>query len=98
MVMHTLGGLVLAFLGGAIFSEHIKKLPSFEIVVTILLFVTIIGMGWEYYEYAIQHFIKTVRLADWSDSISDMLCDMIGGAIGVFFVLRIKRMYNTHNG
>ena len=94
MLMHTIGGLFVAFLGSAFLFKHIRKLGSRELFVTIGLFVFIIGLAWEYYEYIVQFYIKSVQLADVADSISDLICDMVGGTIGAIFVILIKKRYN----
>ena len=98
MMMHTLGGIFLGVFTAAIFTRHIKEMNRFEIIVTILLMVLIIGLGWEYFEYAVQYFIKgSARLADVADSVSDICCDMIGGVVGALFVLKSKTRYNVGN-
>ena len=93
--MHALGGIVAAFFVAMVLFEHMKELRYRRVVIIILLSVFIIGLAWEYYEYLIQFLIKGSRLADIPDSITDMMCDMLGGVIGTCFVLIIKKRYNT---
>jgi hypothetical protein len=66
--------------------------------VTVLLFVLIVGIGWEFFEYGVQNLIKgSPQLANIPDSIKDVLMDIIGGKIASFFVLRVIKRYNrTH--
>lgn len=94
MFMHTLGGVFVALLGGAFLARRLVELTPRELFITVALFVFIIGLGWEYYEYIVQFYIKNVHLADVSDSISDLICDMIGGSIGSLFVIRAQKRYN----
>ena len=95
MLMHTIGGVLVAVLGSALILKHLKGLTRKETYITIALFVFIIGLGWEYYEYIVQFYIKSVHLADISDSISDLICDMVGGSIGAGFVILLQKRYNT---
>lgn len=97
MLMHNIGGVFVGLTAGAIFLKQIKNLKNKEILITILLFVFIVGLAWEYYEYIVQIYIKSVHLADLPDSISDLMCDMTGGIIGTYFVILTKRRYNNKN-
>ncbi len=63
-------------------------------MVTILLFVLILGFGWEVFEYVVQSVIKGTQLANFSDSIKDMFMDLLGGVIASYFVLRRLKRYN----
>ncbi|HWC57429.1 MAG TPA: hypothetical protein VG621_00540 [Candidatus Paceibacterota bacterium] len=92
--MHTLGGITVALLGGAWFLKRSEGLSPFQTFVTLTLCTFVVGLAWEYYEYLVQFFIKGVHLADIPDSIGDLIFDIIGGAIGSFLVILIKRRYN----
>lgn len=93
--MHTLGGLFLAMFGATIFSEKIKQNSQTYTFLLLSSIVFFIGFGWELFEYIVQFTIKgSVQLANIPDSVSDMVCDVIGGVLGFFFVLIQKRRYN----
>lgn len=94
MLMHTIGGMLVTFVGAAFLWKRLKNLPSLELFITLALFVFIIGLAWEYYEYIVQFYIKSVHLADVADSISDLICDMVGGSIAALFVIQLKKRYN----
>jgi hypothetical protein len=94
MLMHTLGGVFVAVLGSAFLWKYLRVLPAREFFITLALFVFVVGLAWEYYEYVVQFYIKTVHLADMMDSISDLICDMIGGCIGALFVIGLRKRYN----
>lgn len=94
MMMHVLGGVFVAILGAAVLFKHIRTLPSRELFITLALFVFIIGLAWEYYEYIVQFYVKGVQLAHITDSLSDLICDMLGGSIGTLFVIHLKKRYN----
>ncbi len=98
MAMHTVGGIFVSLLAGSLFAKQIKFLPKVETSITIMLFVFIVVLLWEYYEYTIQIFIKNVHLADIADSIVDVICGMIGGAFGTYLVILTKKRYNSTNG
>jgi hypothetical protein len=93
--MHILGGMFLALLAGALFFKQMVSLSAREQLVTILLFVLIVGLGWELYEYVVQAFVKDVVIAGIPDSIKDMVMDLLGGLITSVFVLRTVKRYNT---
>lgn len=93
--VHTLGGLFVALVAGAVFLGQTKHLKSHEVFVTLALCVFAVGLAWEYYEYILQAYFKTVHLADIPDSIGDLVFDMVGGSIGAYFVILMKKRYNT---
>lgn len=96
--MHILGGVFLASCVGALFFNKLRFLSNYEIIVTLLLFVLIIGIGWEAFEYVVQAFIKeSSQIVNLSDSIKDILMDIIGGTVAAFFVLQSIKRYNKHH-
>ncbi|MBY0328670.1 hypothetical protein K2Q02_01070 [Patescibacteria group bacterium] len=98
MMMHTLGGVFLVVFIAALFTRRVLRSSHVHSITTVLFVVLIIGLGWEFYEYIVQYSIKgSARLASIPDSISDMVCDMFGGILGVYFVLMLKRRYNKNN-
>ena len=98
MMMHTLGGVFLAVFAAAFFNRFIIRLPRYEVIIILLLTVLIIGLGWEFFEYTVQYIVKgSARLANIPDSVSDIVCDMVGGILGVCFVLNQKKRYNRSN-
>jgi len=94
MLMHAIGGVFVALLGGAFLRKQLRGISSYHMFINIALFVFIIGLAWEYYEYVVQYFIKHVQLADPADSISDLICDMLGGIVGAGFVILLNTKYN----
>lgn len=92
MLMHALGGVFIAVTVGALLTRNAYQRR--DQLIMILLAVFIIGLGWEYYEYLVQFFIKAVDLAKIPDSISDLICDMIGGTLGATFVILLQKRYN----
>lgn len=94
MVMHTLGGMFTAFVCSLVFFKTLRNRSSKQYFITIMLAVFIVGLAWEYYEYIVQFYIKAVHLADITDSISDLICDMFGGGVAVGFVILLRTRYN----
>jgi hypothetical protein len=93
--MHVLGGVFLALVAGALWFDRLVRLAPHDALVILLLFVVIVGLGWECFEYGVQALIKGKQLAHVPDSIKDLLMDTIGGTIGAYFVLRTVKRYNT---
>jgi uncharacterized membrane protein len=95
MLMHTLGGVFIAIVLGAIFYKRLVNSNKKKIFIFLICSVLIIGILWEGYEYIVQYFIKNVHLADIPDSISDLVCDVVGGVLGTIFVVISKKSYNN---
>lgn len=94
-LMHFLGGLFLSLFSATVLYNYLKNKNSRETFFLIMFFVILIGIGWELFEYAVQFFIKNShRLADITDSFFDMVFDILGGALGILFVLKSKSRYN----
>ena len=94
MLMHTIGGVFVAFVGATYLFRQTQALTWGEYFITLALLVFIIGLAWEYYEYVVQYYVKGVQLASVADSVSDLICDMIGGSVGALFVIWTKKRYN----
>ncbi len=92
--MHIMGGMFLGLLAGALFFKKIRTLSNKEALVVILLFVLIVGLGWEVFEYVVQTIIKGQQLASIPDSVKDMVMDLLGGLLTSLFVLRSIKRYN----
>ncbi len=87
--MHILGGVSFALL-----FVSVLNLKNIEIKFSeIILFVFIIGILWEIYEYAIHIYLGK----DWNgilDTIKDLFDDIIGASIVYFF--SIKKLITTN--
>lgn len=99
MVMHFLGGVFLALVAGSLGGSLLKNASKTKIFAVVLLFVFVVGIGWEVFEFSVQEIIKIRGLADIPDSFSDLFFDLIGGIVGTFFVISAKNKYTSiHNG
>ncbi len=99
MLMHTIGGVFVTIVAAALlWRRHVRMLPIRETYITLLLSIFIIALAWEYYEYALQIYSRNDMSSDIADSLSDIVCGMIGGTIATRVVLMLKRRYNRSNG
>ena len=97
ILMHALGGFVMALLGLAIHhrvmsASHLKEIPVWYQWLFVIGFAMLIGVVWEFYEYVMDQ-----TLAVWfswpraqvslTDTMMDFLNDFIGAcvAFGLFF-------------
>mgnify|MGYP001570711607 FL=1 len=92
MFMHFVGG----FWFGLLFIFLTHKYISLNInLKKLLLFVLILGIGFEIYEIIIDRLI-TLKGLDYVDSLSDLFFDLLGGLISYFYYY--KRIFvNTEN-
>jgi membrane associated rhomboid family serine protease len=90
MPMHVLGGICAA-LGYAIlpfFHIHLPK--QFVTLTAYLVFVLLVGIGWELFE-----FVNDISLANATenfitDTSMDLFLDLIGGAFGYWISKRVS--------
>ena len=88
MIMHTLGGLWLGLLAFYFFSPN--KIST-KLVLQILFFVLLIGLGWEVFEFIVGKVIVKNGL-DILDTSSDLFFDLVGGGLSIlYFFKRIMR-------
>ena len=92
-VMHILGGIFVALLS-IIFLRRLGKLSISTGLVLFVVFLT--GLAWEIYELVMQN-ISGIQLVTLPDSILDLIYDLIGGWIALFFVLIRRKRYNIDN-
>lgn len=97
-MMHTLGGVFLAFLGYRVLARYSQSTEFSHITRTVILFVFCVGVFWEAYEYAVQLAFPFEHIASPLDSLQDLALDMVGGVLGISFVSLIKKRYTTENG
>lgn len=95
MVMHTLGGIFLAYWGAALLFSLLKDQKPLLWIIVLTAFVLIMGFAWEVFEFSVQGIMHLETLANIPDSLSDMVCDMFGGMIGALFVVSRVKRYNV---
>lgn len=88
--MHIFGGLAFALLFISVLNLKNKKVKFLEIV----LFVMIVGILWEIYEYAIHIYLGK----DWNgvlDTIKDLFDDLLGATLVYLFNKESKKLKAT---
>ena len=87
MPMHFLGGVFLSFLSLWFYHKwHILE-NSFSPFLFTLLFVVIIGSFWEFFEFGMSDLFQ-LKIQAFSDTMSDLSFDVVGGITGVFYYLK----------
>ena len=98
-VLHTLGGLTVAWMALALFQGDITHLPWYRQFLLIVGQVILVGVIWEFAEFAanstrysmptLYHYFHGGDLAD---TIGDLAADLGGGAIFVLWALYKERV------
>jgi|SRR3989344_38873 len=84
MIMHFLGGF---WVGLACLYFFVPKILSLKSILTILLFVLFIGVGWEIFEALVDRVI-TQNLLNILDLSSDIFFDLSGGALAILYFFK----------
>jgi len=83
IILHFFGGLMVAaiLLGFLEEKPHIFILSQnkFFSLIVIVSFVALIGVLWEFYEYALDYFL-VIHQMKLSDTLFDLFFDLLGGA------------------
>lgn len=89
IITHTLGGISVA-LGVMVLQSFIIRVPKrYFTMFPIILVVIFVGLLWEWYEVAFG--ISLVADPDFiSDTIIDIVMDILGGALGYFVGNRLR--------
>lgn len=90
MPMHFLGGMWVGFLAIYLFLSFLQEKSPVKSIVTIMVFVLFIGIGWEIFEILIDKLL-TFNLLNLLDSISDIFFDLAGGLSAVLYSIIIKQ-------
>lgn len=98
MLMHALGGVFIAVWVSALLYPLLRSHHGILWAVITLASVLIVGFLWEVFEFSVQGVMRVETLANIPDSLSDMVFDLIGGVLGVCFVLWKRTRYNQNNG
>lgn len=89
--VHILGGLWVALFGLATYFssslwEDEKHFSAFVIVFAVAITMTI-GLGWEIYEFAVEHAVGDSGTG-LADSLKDLTDDLIGALLGALVFIR----------
>lgn len=86
MPMHFLGGVVVLFLLIYVFYDKIKTQTNLP-VISLLIGVLVIGIGWEVFEYILLN-LYAGQPFSLLDSLSDLFFDTAGGIFGILYINR----------
>ncbi|MBI2627713.1 hypothetical protein HYW72_02150 [Candidatus Nomurabacteria bacterium] len=90
MIMHFFGGFWLGLVSVWFFGESLKLWQESKIfsVATfkILLFVFLVGIGWEVFEILVNDIVAQNSL-DYLDIISDIFFDLFGGLCATLYII-----------
>jgi hypothetical protein len=85
IILHFLGGLwVFLFTLWFLFTQYIKKLLDYVSIRDLVFFVLIVGISWEIFEL-IMGFESISNKGYISDTLLDLIMDIIGATIGSLF-------------
>lgn len=90
IMMHFLGGFVFGMLGLALLRT--EKLSSANRLLFVLGFVALIGVIWEFQEYAVDYY-RLIATDKWesltlTDTLADLMNDLVGGLIAYLIFIK----------
>lgn len=85
MPMHFLGGFWISL--ASLYFFPLKD-RSFNSILKILVFVLIVGVGWEIFEVIFNNILARMNF-NTLDTLSDVCFDMAGGAVAIFYYLKL---------
>lgn len=96
--MHFLGGVVVSFLFFYIFYSWLLNKNFSKKLFLSLIFVLIVGLGWEIFEYIFNNLIKG-DLFYLKDTLEDLFFDILGSIVGFFVcynpVVEFRKNFTT---
>jgi uncharacterized membrane protein YoaK (UPF0700 family) len=96
MPMHFLGGLCVA-LGFAILPFFRVTLPpQYRTLVPYLVFVFLVGIAWEVFEYANGISLASVHERLFTDTLMDLILDLFGGYLGFVISKHTSEVYELN--
>ncbi len=93
MIMHFLGGFWVALL--CVYLYPFKE-KSPNVVLEVLAFVLLVGVGWEIYEMLVNS-VAAQNPFDYLDTGSDLFFDLFGGSMAIFYFYK-RIMFAKENG
>jgi hypothetical protein len=93
LMLHTLFGFMLGFLGYILLFLLDKDNESYILIVLfVIMFSAFSGFVWESYAYISDLIVKSEAIRTLDDTITDMMADAVGGSISCLYVIfRLKR-------
>ena len=93
--MHILGGITVGWgiwsiIQICIAQKKIPRLPVWLIAIAVIGTAAIVGILWEMYEFVYDRMCHTVLQASLSDTMKDLMDDLIGSVLFALAVVRKK--------
>ena len=90
MLVHFFGGVFIGFLLLYLF-QKLWTMPLRQLVICVGGGVLLIGIGWEIFEVFIWQ-VTGANGSPFSDSVSDVVCDTVGGLVALSFFLQKRKI------
>ena len=85
MPMHFLGGFWVGLLALYFFADELSDEKPFASILKVFIFVLIIGLGWEVFEFFTDKFLSQNPF-NILDTASDIFFDLSGGLCAILYV------------
>lgn len=97
LLMHFLGGFWVAMVAVSLWAVFNKNKTTYPKIFTIVLWVTMVGVLWEVFEL----WIGATELSDGinfiTDTLSDILMDILGGILGTKYSYYLMNTKNKND-
>lgn len=84
---HLLGGFWVACLANFYFKKSGVIASGATLFFMVLGIVALIGVLWEFVEFASDSYVWNVGFLSYEDTLSDLFFDLLGGAFGLLLIL-----------
>lgn len=95
-IMHLLGGMSIAASSLQLYPYaksrgFIGVVHSSLLIVMVVAMVSFVAVGWEFFEFMLDHTFRTNMQPSVADTMGDLLCGLIGGTL-IAFATRKNRI------
>lgn len=85
-IMHTLGGMSIAAatmqaIAYAKTKNIVGFIHPFLLISFVIAVVALVAVGWEFFEFILDHTLRTNMQPSIADTMGDLLCGLIGGTM-----------------
>ncbi len=93
MIMHFIAGFVVSMVVVLFYQLFFRKNDWFKtnLVLVSILTTVVVGLLWEFFELYFEITTLTDGMAFWSDTLSDLILDTVGGYLGVRYSINISK-------
>src|SRR3989344_4408232 len=94
MPMHLLGCFFVTFIGFLLYKKMVFLYDIIPLFVFAIIFIFVIGVAWEFFEFDIISKMITFRFQGILDTFSDICFDLAGSALACFYVSKKMLEYS----